>query len=127
MRVFGCISLLALGFPLVLLGALGWFARYAADDYCTASQVATAGLLKAQSILYVSWSGRFAATLLITLAELFGPLFVRVLPGPHAGGVARRGDMDRSRALARNRSPRQLVGHSRGRDGGGLCDAMDDR
>jgi hypothetical protein len=80
-RVFGVISLLTLGLPLVLLGAQGWFARYAADDYCTASQVATAGLLKAQSILYVSWSGRFAATLLISLAELIGPLAVRVLPG----------------------------------------------
>jgi Family of unknown function (DUF6056) len=64
----------------VLLGVQGWFARYAADDYCTASQVATAGLLKAQSILYVSWSGRFTATLLITLSEFIGPLVVRLLP-----------------------------------------------
>jgi hypothetical protein len=66
--------------PLVALGVQGWFARYAADDYCTASQVVSMGLLQAQSILYVSWSGRFAATLLITLVELFGPVAVRVLP-----------------------------------------------
>jgi Family of unknown function (DUF6056) len=73
-------ALVGLGLPIVALGVQGWFARYAADDYCTASQVVTAGLVTAQSILYVSWSGRFAATLLITLAEVFGPIAVRVLP-----------------------------------------------
>jgi hypothetical protein len=68
--------------PLLALGAIGWFSRYAADDYCTAGQLATAGFSGAQLNLYAGWSGRFSATLFITLLESFGvaavPLFAAV-------------------------------------------------
>ena len=63
-----------------MLAVAGWFSRYAADDYCTAGQVQLAGFLDAQSRLYVGWSGRFAATLLVTLAEVVGPAAVPLLP-----------------------------------------------
>ncbi|HTD79857.1 MAG TPA: hypothetical protein VK898_19640, partial [Chloroflexota bacterium] len=66
--------------PLAMLAVAGWFSRYAADDYCTAGQVQLAGFLDAQSRLYVGWSGRFAATLLVTLAEVVGPAAVPLLP-----------------------------------------------
>lgn len=58
--------------PLASFGVIGWFSRYAADDYCTASQVVEAGFIQAQSQLYVNWSGRFSATLSNTLFELIG-------------------------------------------------------
>src|SRR5262249_11476319 len=73
------VSLVALCAPLLIYALVGWFSRYAADDYCTASQVALAGFVRAQSNLYVNWSGRFAATLLITLVEVLGVGAVPVL------------------------------------------------
>jgi hypothetical protein len=66
--------------PLAALAVTGLFSRYAADDYCTAGQVHLAGFVEAQSRLYVGWSGRFAATFLVTLVELIGPLAVPLLP-----------------------------------------------
>jgi hypothetical protein len=39
-----------------------------------------AGLIEAQSRLYVGWSGRFTATLLVTLFEAIGPRAFSVLP-----------------------------------------------
>ena len=66
--------------PLAALAVVGVFTRYAADDYCTAGQVRMAGFISAQSELYTAWSGRFSATLLITLVELAGPPIVAVLP-----------------------------------------------
>ncbi len=73
-------ALVGLGAPSVGWAAAGLFSRYAADDYCTAGQVHLAGFLDAQSRLYVGWSGRFAATFLVTLAEVAGPLAVPGLP-----------------------------------------------
>jgi hypothetical protein len=67
--------------PLVALAVAGLSSRYAADDYCTAGQVQLAGFIDAQARLYVGWSGRFAATFLVTLVELIGPMAVPVLPG----------------------------------------------
>ena len=66
--------------PLAAFAVVGWFSRYAADDYCTAGQVVATGFWQAQSSLYVAWSGRFAATALITMVELFGPGAVPLLP-----------------------------------------------
>jgi hypothetical protein len=74
------LALAGLGAPLLVLAFVGVFSRYAADDYCTAAQVQVAGFFEAQSRLYVGWSGRFAATLLITLLEAIGPWAVRLLP-----------------------------------------------
>src|SRR5260370_17740241 len=59
----------------------GLWRRTGADDYCAAGQVQLAGFIDAQSRLYVGWSGRFAATFLVTLVELIGPMAVPVLPG----------------------------------------------
>jgi hypothetical protein len=73
-------AVVGLAAPLAAFAFSGWYSRYAADDYCTAGQVIAAGLINAQSQLYVDWSGRFAATLLITLVELFGPGVVPLLP-----------------------------------------------
>jgi hypothetical protein len=70
-------ALAALSVPLVVFAIVGWFSRYAADDYCTAAQVAQSGVFQAQSNLYVAWSGRFGATLLITLFEGIG---IRAVP-----------------------------------------------
>jgi hypothetical protein len=64
--------LAALGLPLMMFGVVGWFSRYAADDYCMAAQVVQSGVLRAQSNLYTGWSGRFGATLLITSLEGIG-------------------------------------------------------
>jgi hypothetical protein len=72
--------LAGLGAPVVALAVVGLFSRYAADDYCTAGQLHVLGLVETQSRLYVGWSGRFAATLLVTLVELIGPLAVPFLP-----------------------------------------------
>jgi len=60
----GYVALAGLGAPLLVLALVGVFSRYAADDYCTAAQVHLAGILEAESRLYVGWSGRFTATLL---------------------------------------------------------------
>jgi hypothetical protein len=78
-RLVQIAALALLSLPLISFAAVGWFSRYAADDYCTASQVALAGLLQAQSRLYVNWSGRFSATLFNTLLETVAVRAVPVL------------------------------------------------
>lgn len=59
---------------------VGLFARYMADDYCTAGTVRTAGLLETQRHFYVAWSGRFSFTLMVSLVELLGTGVVPYLP-----------------------------------------------
>src|SRR5216684_30321 len=71
--VLAILALAGQGAPLVALAVGGVFSRYAADDYCTAGQVQMAGFVEVQSRLYVGWSGRFAATLVVTLVEQIGP------------------------------------------------------
>jgi hypothetical protein len=79
-RALVSIALVLVLVPLAAFALVGWFSRYAADDYCTAAQVVNAGLVDAQSHLYVNWSGRFAATLLITTFETFGISALPILP-----------------------------------------------
>jgi uncharacterized protein DUF6056 len=69
---------------LLAFAITGLYTRYAADDYCTAGQLVANGLLGAQSDLYVAWSGRFTATLLITMFESLG---TGVLPLLAAGAL----------------------------------------
>jgi hypothetical protein len=69
-----------LGVPLAAYAYLGLFSRYAADDYCTAGQVVTRGLLGLELQLYEAWSGRFAFTFVVGLVELIGSGATRVLP-----------------------------------------------
>lgn len=59
---------------------VGLFARYMADDYCTAGTVRTAGLLETQRHFYLAWSGRFSFTLTVSLVELLGTGVVPYLP-----------------------------------------------
>jgi hypothetical protein len=73
------VALVALALPLLSFALIGWFSRYAADDYCTAAQVAVSGFAQAQSNLYVNWSGRFTATLFNTLLEVAGISLVPLL------------------------------------------------
>jgi Family of unknown function (DUF6056) len=69
-----------LGVPLAAYAYLGLFSRYAADDYCTAGQLATRGLLGLETQLYEAWSGRFAFTFVVGVVELIGAGATRVLP-----------------------------------------------
>ncbi len=64
--------------PLGVYGFLGSFARYAADDFCTAGDLRLAGFWQTQG--YGSYSPRYTFTLLVSLAELIGPRAVTVLP-----------------------------------------------
>jgi Family of unknown function (DUF6056) len=59
----------------------GWFARYTADDYCTAGIERAAGFLQAQAYWYESWSGRFTYYIVSGLVEYAGTGIVQVLPG----------------------------------------------
>jgi Family of unknown function (DUF6056) len=69
-----------LAMPLAAYAYLGLFSRYAADDYCTAGQVVTRGLVGLEMQLYEAWSGRFAFTFIVGLVELIGAGATRVLP-----------------------------------------------
>ena len=69
-----------LGLTLAAHAYVGLFARYMADDYCTAGTVRTAGLLGTQRHFYLAWSGRFSFTLTVSLVELFGTGVVPYLP-----------------------------------------------
>jgi len=81
--VFGWIQrfwALALAVPLGAHAYVGWFSRYASDDFCTASVAISQGFLSAQGYWYSAWSGRYAFTALATALELSGVWTPRVLP-----------------------------------------------
>ena len=59
---------------------IGSFARYFADDYCTASILQSKGLIEAQLHWYQTWSGRFSFTFVISVIELAGIQIVPFLP-----------------------------------------------
>lgn len=71
---------LALLAPLAADATLGRFARYTADDYCTAGAERAAGYLGAQVFWYQTWSGRFTYYATVSLVELAGPAVAQVLP-----------------------------------------------
>ncbi len=74
------ILILLLAAPVATFAYAGTFSRYMADDYCTASSLQSVGLLKSQIDSYTQWSGRFAFTLSVSLAEAVGPSLARLLP-----------------------------------------------
>ncbi|HEV7666176.1 MAG TPA: DUF6056 family protein [Chloroflexota bacterium] len=78
------VGLGALGLSLAVVIAAyayrGWFARYTADDYCTAGLQRAAGFVGAQVDWYQNWSGRFSYYFVVGLFELVGPAIVQVLP-----------------------------------------------
>jgi hypothetical protein len=71
---------LALAVPLAAQAYVGWFSRYEGDDFCTASIVVTRGFLDAQTYWYVSWSGRFTFTALVSALESAGTWTPQLLP-----------------------------------------------
>ena len=74
-------AFLAAGFfPLVVIGYLGTFTRYLADDYSTSRIALSMGLWKAQVYWYQVWQGRFSYTLFVSAAELVGVRIVAWLP-----------------------------------------------
>jgi hypothetical protein len=72
--------LVALAACLGAIGYVGWFTRYASDDYCTAGILLERGYLGAQAYWYSEWSGRFSFTALVSAFELLGVGVVRILP-----------------------------------------------
>jgi hypothetical protein len=67
------ISLLAFAY-------IGQFTRYMADDYCLAANVHRLGLVGAQTNLYMTWTGRYSYSFLMSAAELVDPSTVRFGP-----------------------------------------------
>ena len=59
---------------------VGWFSRYMADDYCTVGTLRELGFSQSQQFWYTNWSGRFAFTFFVNVAEMIGPSVVRLLP-----------------------------------------------
>jgi hypothetical protein len=76
-RVFNILivaGIVILASSVLVFGALGFFTRYMADDYCFGANVRnTPNFFAAQMNMYVAWSGRYSATLLVSLGDLFGP------------------------------------------------------
>ncbi|MBI4770328.1 MAG: hypothetical protein HY784_07965 [Chloroflexi bacterium] len=81
-RILRIGALPAGAFALALLAhaGTGLYSRYMADDYCTAGALRLYGFLGAQKGWYLSWSGRYAYTALVTALELPGPGIVPYLP-----------------------------------------------
>ncbi len=65
---------------LILLGYLGSYSRYLADDFCTAGEVSRMGFWPAQQFRYQTWSGRFAFTFTIAGSHLLGSAFTPYMP-----------------------------------------------
>lgn len=82
------LCLLGLMLPLAGYAAVGWFSRYASDDYCTAGLVVERGFLGAQAYWYTAWSGRFSFFALVSALELGGVGMAQVLPALTLIGAA---------------------------------------
>ena len=73
------IPILLGGIALFLHGYLGYFSRYIADDFCSAYQAGRLGILRAAWFWYLTWSGRFSASILDSIVGLLGPRAVPFL------------------------------------------------
>jgi hypothetical protein len=71
---------LALAIVLAVYAWRGWFARYTADDYCTAGLQRALGFLGAQAFWYETWSGRYSYYFGTGLVEFTGAGAAQVLP-----------------------------------------------
>jgi len=69
-----------LALPLVLYAWIGFYSRYVADDFWTAGYLRVLGFWEAQRYWYLSWSGRYSFTFLVSLVELLGVGATRWLP-----------------------------------------------
>jgi len=75
--VFVCLALAA---PLVGYAVVGTTARYRADDFCHSADIFTEGFWKAQAVVYMTTSDRYAVEPLVGISELFGRSAIRLLP-----------------------------------------------
>lgn len=66
--------------PVAAHGYVGSFARYIADDFCTASTLRRLGFLASQANWYQTWTGRYSYTFVVTLSQVFGPTLTPWLP-----------------------------------------------
>jgi hypothetical protein len=77
---------ISVSLTIAFLGALlafayvGRFTRYMADDYCIAVELQHDGFMKAQTIWYTTWTGKFSLMFALSVAELIGPAIVPFLP-----------------------------------------------
>ena len=69
-----------LALPLIMYAWIGFYSRYVADDFWTAGYLRVLGFLEAQRFWYLSWSGRYSFTFLVSLVELMGVGATRWLP-----------------------------------------------
>jgi hypothetical protein len=69
-----------LAMPLVMYAWIGFYSRYVADDFWTAGYLRVLGFWEAQRYWYLSWSGRYSFTFLVSLVELLGVGATRWLP-----------------------------------------------
>jgi len=63
------IFVIILALPLVMVAWIGFYSRYVADDFWTAGYLRTLGFWDAQRYWYLSWSGRYSFTFLVSLVE----------------------------------------------------------
>ena len=59
--------------PLAVYSFLGSYNRWIADDYCEAAYVKTGGVFIGSIMLYISWTGRFFASIIGTWLTSLGP------------------------------------------------------
>src|ERR1041385_3999685 len=78
-ELVAALFLAALPAALVALAYVGLYARYMADDYCTADSLHKLGFLAFQRRWYTEWTGRFSFSLLLAAAEWVGPAVVPFL------------------------------------------------
>ena len=65
-----------LAVPLILHAYLGSFSRFLGDDYCSAFQADRLGILRASWYWYLTWSGRYSASILDGIFGVLGPSVV---------------------------------------------------
>lgn len=78
-ELVAALLLVALSAALAALAYVGLYARYMADDYCTAESLHKLGFLAFQRRWYTEWTGRFSFSLLLSAAEWVGPAVVPFL------------------------------------------------
>ena len=69
----GLVAAVAATIPVAVHAYLGTFARYIADDFCTASTLRQFGFLASQTYWYETWTGRYSYTFAVSLAQSIGP------------------------------------------------------
>ena len=62
--------------PLFFHAYLGWYSRFIADDFCTAWMADRLGVLRATWYWYLTWTGRYSATVLDSAVGMLGAHFL---------------------------------------------------